>query len=1057
MNDSVAAGREITPDMRKNGEGWRPGRGSFFFAGRRGDMYAAVMIRIVFLGYALSIGLTAAAAVAPAAREVHVGTVDRSPVIDGHLTEPLWKRSPDFAGFTELQTLAGAQPPTEAWIARSTDWLFLGFLCHEPDPDAIRTDIDTRDGPVYRDDSVEVFIGPGDERKTYYHFKMNAAGVQADSYIVNGRKQEWDFHWRSAARIDRDRRRWTAEIAIPLFYLTKLKSSGAWAFNLTRSKPGRVWFSWSPNKLRDFHNTDCFGTLPGLAPLAPERVYAPVVADLERSPYTETTDRFYTVTTELQNDGVRPGPLQLRIKDVAADAIETTGPFDVTLNKGRTVRTYKVSVDDFVPSRTRVTASFEDALGRWSVTQEIVQKDIQQPYAFFMGRSYYTDERQGGVGLSVRVPFSAVDGSTVRITVAGQTTTRHVRQLQQLFPFPIGLLEPDDYPVNVSLEASDGQVIHAETLELVKKLVPEKGNIIKEDAWNRCVLLNGQPFLPYGFLTRKVDLGYYAGVGFNALLDWPIKTTPEELHQLLKACEEHGLHAMLWTIRGLTVRSKKNAELEEKLPVCLQEELPAIVSKTLHSPALLAYMTFDEPGGDTLAALHASYYAALKGMAPTIPVTVNMCGALRPEFKTDIGLLDIYWGGDDKNPMSMRHYLDFYYRMHKDVQRTDKPVWLISLGETCSGSARIQTPAEQRVSTYMGVIYGASGIYYFRWPPRHSASVGMYSRMAEELQALTPALCSRPPLQSVQVESGDSEMFHMALRHMPGGDLALIVANAYDVSGTVSIAFDGLDEGCDVGDFFTGTRLPLQDRALVDSFSGYAVKVYRIAKCPLDPRRNVVLAVNSKMQEDTRSGKENLMPPFTGDDWEGPVVFDESVSDSGERSIRLAREADQGHVRIQSRAFELEPGTAYEFSARIKGEFDGAPEGFGGPRVMLYSVDRGKVILHFQTHARHLKNWRVYRRDVESLPGTRETVKCILLADADKYVGSAWFDKLVLVERTPEVTSRNRRSNSSFEIATMPGLPDRWEARPWFDAVQVEKGTQPSDYVRDSYTLERQH
>ena len=70
--------------------------------------------------------------------------------------------------------------PAKSTVARvlfAPKHLCIAFHCAEADTDAIKAAVKDRDGDVYTDDCVEIFVSPDVEEEGYYHFIINPAGT----------------------------------------------------------------------------------------------------------------------------------------------------------------------------------------------------------------------------------------------------------------------------------------------------------------------------------------------------------------------------------------------------------------------------------------------------------------------------------------------------------------------------------------------------------------------------------------------------------------------------------------------------------------------------------------------------------------------------------------------------------------------------------------------------------------------------------------------------------------------------------------------------------------
>ena len=111
------------------------------------------------------------------------------------------------------QSVAEAKPATKAtqvWLGHTNRTLFVFCEASEPETHLIEKTVNVHDGPVWTDDSFELFLDTECRRTNYFQFILSAAGVTAD--FSNGQKG-WSPDYESAARIWSSS--WTAEWAIP--------------------------------------------------------------------------------------------------------------------------------------------------------------------------------------------------------------------------------------------------------------------------------------------------------------------------------------------------------------------------------------------------------------------------------------------------------------------------------------------------------------------------------------------------------------------------------------------------------------------------------------------------------------------------------------------------------------------------------------------------------------------------------------------------------------------------------------------------------------------------
>jgi hypothetical protein len=221
-----------------------------------------------------------------AIREAVVKRTGNPPLIDGRLTEPQWHA----AGFTERFVLyqdGGATGlSTRAQFLWSGDFLFIGFVCEDPD---VWATLSRRDDHLWNGEVVEILGDPDGDGRDYFEIQVNPLGTELDllmdkPYSEGGRA---DLSWNcvgmesavsvtgtlnDAARPDTQ---WTCEVALPFDELAFLAPSMAfppaagnsWRILVTRYDYERAGdqtveiSSWNRTDSRGFHVPEKFGRI----------------------------------------------------------------------------------------------------------------------------------------------------------------------------------------------------------------------------------------------------------------------------------------------------------------------------------------------------------------------------------------------------------------------------------------------------------------------------------------------------------------------------------------------------------------------------------------------------------------------------------------------------------------------------------------------------------------------------------------------------------------------------------------------------------------------------
>ncbi|MBN2070580.1 MAG: carbohydrate-binding family 9-like protein [Candidatus Krumholzibacteriota bacterium] len=178
-------------------------------------------------------------------------------VIDGKIDDPAWLQpwtewTHDFADIEgEEKTFNGSR--TRAKMMWDDHYFYIAIEIVEP---AVWATVTRRDGDVYMDNDVEIYIDPDGDTHEYYELGINAFGTVRDIFMVKPYRDggpallSWDIEGlESAVHVDgtindpgnRDRG-WTVEVAIPWAVLGESAhkkvppdDGDIWAVNLSRA------------------------------------------------------------------------------------------------------------------------------------------------------------------------------------------------------------------------------------------------------------------------------------------------------------------------------------------------------------------------------------------------------------------------------------------------------------------------------------------------------------------------------------------------------------------------------------------------------------------------------------------------------------------------------------------------------------------------------------------------------------------------------------------------------------------------------------------------------
>lgn len=138
------------------------------------------------------------------------------PVIDGILSEDIWKEENGISGFKTFAPDYGKDLPfkTIVWVAYDEENLYYAFRCFDSEPDKIKVSVDARD-KIRQDDWVCVNLDSFNDQQTLYCIYSNANGIQMDTRYAAGKEDlGMDLVFYSAGSIDE--KGYSVEIKLPL-------------------------------------------------------------------------------------------------------------------------------------------------------------------------------------------------------------------------------------------------------------------------------------------------------------------------------------------------------------------------------------------------------------------------------------------------------------------------------------------------------------------------------------------------------------------------------------------------------------------------------------------------------------------------------------------------------------------------------------------------------------------------------------------------------------------------------------------------------------------------
>ena len=164
--------------------------------------------------------------------------------IDGVLNEAEWEKAGEYKikyNFNGTST----NIKTKFKLLYDEFAIYLGIICEEPQMEKLKGHAKERDGGVWNDDSVEIFLNLLRDRESYAHFIINSSGI---IYDAKNRGREVETAWNAQGievGVIKQNMYWALEIKIPIAALYSIYENNAdkekitgdsWSMNIGRNR-----------------------------------------------------------------------------------------------------------------------------------------------------------------------------------------------------------------------------------------------------------------------------------------------------------------------------------------------------------------------------------------------------------------------------------------------------------------------------------------------------------------------------------------------------------------------------------------------------------------------------------------------------------------------------------------------------------------------------------------------------------------------------------------------------------------------------------------------------
>ena len=351
-------------------------------------------------------------------------------------------------------------------------------------------------------------------------------------------------------------------------------------------------------------------------------------------------------------------------------------------------------------------------------------------------------------------------------------------------------------------------------------------NKVSTDNGNRIPVIpamkKGQPYLPFGVTWQSIHIPSEAffremqSAGMNRL-NWAVATstrTPEQIRKVLDCATQYGVDVTFWI-------------LGERIAMGIPfEKWPEHIAKTIRAykdhPAIVDWMVLDEPHDHGEIVVKAVELA--KKEDPTRPVFINVTphglglriGGLPGDFLC-VDRYGFFFDGSTLADVGITAR-----NVVKVANETGRAAFICIQG---MGHAlwvpRCPTPEEMTAQSYLALVAGCTGFYYFNGVVHAEDTWEQMQVIAREFNQLLPIVISP---ETSDISCANKEVFFMARRHQ-GKTYLIAISQSSENQNVVFECDNAIHNG---RDFFTGKHVRLLDGKLNVTFKPLGRLVFEL-------------------------------------------------------------------------------------------------------------------------------------------------------------------------------------------------------------------------------------
>lgn len=972
--------------------------------------------------------------------ELEIRTRSDDVRIDGDLGDPAWKNAVLIDEMYFTKNLEGDKSDkAKIRLTYDNENLYVACSVSHPFPEKIRHVNNKHDGAMDTDDSVEIFLDPGMEGKEYYHFMLNSGNVKAEQRVWNSKDRGWNGKWFSATKITKTG--WDAEIAIPLNNFPPYADFSKARLNIGINSPGYESIIWSPTS--SYHKPYTFGYLKGLKNL---------VDNLSAGPYCfEENCIFYYLRGNINWNSKKTGDIDLVVKDIDEknNVVEISETFQV---KPFQTKSFELPVAVKRTGGGRIDVLIKDKKGDVLSGVSLTKKDSLEILRAYVGRNYYTIEKDALIVCDVSLRKRDLRKFKMTARADGRLLAESsIIDKKTTITVPLSMLSIGTNRITLNLISKTDDSVAAEIATTLRKLPPKPGGEVKTDRIKGIVLMNDKPIFPVGIylFLRNTSRDYQthfkniADAGFSTMVLCGGGSTHRTIPQSVEFVKAELSNDLLVIEKPYAFTTKKDRGLGRRggnhnaFRKAFNKNLPMMLKavdtiKTF--PNLLSYYTFDEPSDRGIdAELGGIMYEEVEkvdGYHPFFAVYNRVPHSNEETDFYDILGTDQYWIPivDSVTKVAKKTALTVL-----KAEELHLPVWVVLEAVLYSGTdKRLLTAAEQRCQSYLALINGAKGVFFFEYDSAiiHKTAWESLGQVAKELRVLGEYAVGPELKQNIEYASGicapaTGKFADVQVRLMrnAAGRHVLLAANSATCPVRVKVGVHGLKDGMKINRLFADDIFNVKNSVFQDCISANGCRVYSLPETfSLGDVANVRVESEPLMNLD----KNEVYIPKSGE--------------KGKRNIVRNPSFEECSLPGYPDYFRLTGRIGYDDS--MSGVVDDAP--YEGKRCLKVTVANEKTAFFFYSKPNFINENYVYSI---YLKASKDGVKARLYAFNERN-GKSQGKDVVLTKEWKRYELKGRVP-ARVGMKCMFGVTVYGRGNTvWADALQLEKGEEATGFQR---------